>query len=386
MSDPRVLLISAPGLLGPDLMQMADAGGVTALQGMMDHGALGFVRQEEGADVTQQIWTIATGFAPDVHGVPGPYGVMPGGTGIYPIGRANSRCMPFWEVSARQGSRSCCIAWSGTRDSDETNLCVFTDDVGVAFGTERQSWPILPGTTNEPDMEAALVDLRVHPGEIMAQEIDFFVPSTTAPIIRRAMAQALAAAATVQAVALHVLGTRRFSVVAVHFDYLDRIRRLRARAPRLVPITAVAQAHRFFDLLMANLRRALTEHTTLILATTPARDRAENVVPGVLIMEGPNVRSDVLIGDVRLTDIAPAALQCIGAAVPEAWLPMPWESAWRALTPVQSCAMELVTPLDDEGSAWEQVQRLGLKPRPPLAPFRRQIESLIAKASWRSPD
>lgn len=361
-------------------MQMVDSGRLATLGEMIERGALGFVRGEAGADVTQQVWTIATGFPEDVHGVPGPYAVMPEETGIYPIGRGDSRCLPFWEVSARQGLRSCALAWPGTRDSDEENLCVVTEDIAVALGPDRFSWPIMPGTATDRDMDAALFALRVHPTEITADDLEFFAPGLSGPPLRRALAQAIASAATVQAAAMHVLGTRSFRVVAVHYDFLDRIRRLHSRAPQHFPITVIAKAYRFFDALLANLRHALPEHCTLILATVPARESAECVVPGVLLLEGPNVKPDALIGDAQLADIAPTALHCAGGAVPQSWLPLPWKSAYKTGTPVETCSMDLIDPPQQLESAWQQVQHLGFRARIPLAPFRRQIEQLAAKA------
>ena len=369
------LLLSVPGLLAEDLMPLIDAGKLPRLRDLIEGGALGFVREAPGTNITQQVWTIATGVAPEAHGVPGPYAVMPGKCGIHPIGRDDSRAAPLWEVSARQGLRSCAIAWPGTQDSGGGDLRVVTDDIHVPFGAGRAAWPLLPGIVHPNDWEAALRDLRVHPTEIASAEVDFFVGESGEPAERYRIAEAVAAAATVQAVTLHALADGGFRLIASHFDFLDRLRRLRSGAPEHIPPMALASGYRFLDLLAGHLRRTRPE-ATLILAS-PSAPRGPGVIaPGLLILNGPDVAADVLLGDVSLRDVAPAALHCAEAALPKNLSLPAWERAWKIAKPIREAPSEALS--QDEPAAWalEEMRRLGLQPTPLLASFRRQIERL----------
>jgi hypothetical protein len=330
------LLLSVPGLLAEDLMPMIDGGKLPHLRQLIEGGALGFTREAPAANLTRDLWTLATGLAPEAHGVPGPYALMPGGSGIRPIGRDDARAAPLWEVSARQGIKSCAIAWPGTHGSVGDDLLVVTEDIHVPFGAGRAAWPLLPGIVHPMEQEPALRDLRVHPTEIAAAEIDFFVGESGEAAERYRIAEAAAAAATVQALTLQALGNGGCRVIASHFDFLDRLRSLRSGAPERVPAQALARGYRFLDLLVGHLRRARPE-ATLLLVSPSARRAPGEIAPGLLILNGPNIAADVLLGDVSLREVAPATLHCARAPVPKNWRLPAWERAWKIAPPVREC-------------------------------------------------
>lgn len=374
MPDRIGVVVSVPGLLADDLLPLADSPALESLRLMIESGVLGLVGASPSANVTQQLWTLATGQPPSIHGVPGPFAAMPLRTGLYPIGRRNSRNRPFWELSAIQGLKSCCLAWPGTRDTSVRDLFVVTDDIHSATGSSREAWPLLPGCANGRETE--LLDLRVHPSEVSSGDIDFFVGRSDAPGLRAEIARAIAAAATVQALLLYALGAREWRLIAVHFDFLDRIRRLASRSGRMAG-TMIARGYRFFDLLLRNLRRELSQNHVLIVVAPPARRGVQHVSGGALILEGSGIEQDVLVGDVELIDIAPTALHVVGADIPSALPGRPLSGAWKAFAPPRIRQSTQYSHGASDRWALSEVSRLGLHAARPLASVQRQVDEML---------
>ena len=370
MTGRRTVLIAIPGLLAADVLSGVDTGGLPAMRGLIEGGTSGAIAGG-GASMVANAWTVATGTP--AHGVFAPFVPMPGQAGLYPVARDAGLRRPAWEVAADDGIGACSVAWPGTGYASNTAALVVGDGIHAAFGTCRGAWPLLPGICNLPQHGAALRDLRVHPGEITAELVDFLAGRGADARVGGLVRQAIAASATVQAVLTHTLAAAEVRLVCGYFDLLDRVRRLPEPDPRR-RARLLASSMRFIDHMLAALLKASGADTVTCLVAPPAAV-GDTVAEGLVALSGPGIRADALLNGARLVDVAPTVLASVNAAVPgdlpgrvlDAWVTRPEP----AVGPVVPGAM-----LDRSGWAWSEVCRLGLTPPRPFGAFRLGIEGL----------
>jgi hypothetical protein len=315
LNKPRTVLVSAPGFQAPRASHILEAGLIDEIGRMAASGAFGAFASLPGESIAQDLWSIATGMTSQTHDAAWPNENMPTHAGESHAETVQTGCPPLWEISARQNIESCAIAWPGVAPPACSHLLVVTDKIHIPFGTSHRNWPMLPGAVYCSRHEAAILGLRVHPGEIPEIDLDYMMNGMSDPVLRNAMRNAIAAAATVQAITLDLLARNRHSVIAVHFDILNRVRCMQG-VTRKTAANVILRAHQFFNLLIGNLRSMLCGNTMLIIVSPPTRDAAAGVHPGGILIWGAGIEPHTQLVDPRMEDIAPTALQIVGCAIP----------------------------------------------------------------------
>jgi hypothetical protein len=323
LTKHRTILVSAPGLEASKLPCMIEAGLFGEISRMAESGTFGLFRSLPAANAAQDLWGIATGVTLQKDSAARSATEAPAGL-VY------SRRPPLWEVSAQQDIESCSIAWPGATESYSNHLLVVTDKIHIPFGSSHRNWPLLPGSVNCREYQAPILGLRVHPSEVPECDLDYMLNGLSDPVLKNVLRNAVAAAATVQAITLDVIAKKRHSVIALHFDILDRVRCLQG-VVRQDATTLTLRAHQFFDLLIGNLRSMLSRNAVLIIVSPPTRGAAGDVSPGAVIIWGAGVEPNILLDDPHLEDIAPTALHIVDCALPQFWSGRPLVQAGRAV-------------------------------------------------------
>lgn len=322
MRKPCAVVVSAPGLGAAGQLGIADSKLLGQLGRMAEGGAFGLIRGVPAANVTQDLWLIATGLTLRELGGGGSDPGIPPKTATNPAGLIYSDRQPFWEISALQNSESCSIAWPGARNSNADHLLVVTDEVHTPFGSSRRNWPLLPGSVNRSEYRSQILDLRVHPSEVPESDVDHMLNGLPDLVLRNATRNLISATATIQAITLDVIAKRRHTLIALHFDILDQMRLLQGVALHHAA-AVITRAHEFFDMLVGNLRSTLPSNGVLIIVSPPTWNVAGGVCPGAVIISGAGFEPNTLLEDPRPEDIAPTALYIADCALPQSWFGRP---------------------------------------------------------------
>jgi hypothetical protein len=324
LANIRTVLISVPGLESPKSPRMLESQSLREVSRLAENGTFGLIQSFPGPNLTSDLWGIATGLIP-ANGAAAISSIE------FPEGFDYSRRPPLWEVSAQQDFESCSIAWPGARESNSKHLLVVTDKIHIPFGSSYKNWPLLPGSVSCREYEAPILGLRVHPREVPECDLDYMLSGAPDPVLKSALRNAVAATATVQAIALDVMAKNRHRVIALHFDILDRIRRLQG-LPQSDASILTLRAHQFLDLLIGNLRSMLSRNAVLTIVSPPTLGFSGDVLPGTVIVCGAGIEANVLLDNPQLNDVGPTVLHAIGCALPQTWSGRPLVQTERPVT------------------------------------------------------
>lgn len=329
MHKPCAILLSAPGLGGEKSKRMMEVGPLIETGKVARQGAFGALKNVPSPTMAHDLWTIATGTSPytDVMTQVDLGILMKEGTNV-PLGERDiSRNMPLWEVCAGQGVKSCCIAWPGLRMSRSDHLLTVTDAIHIPLGSSHRMWPLLPNSVNQHEYQETIARLRVHPTDIPEHDVDYLLNKSNDLFMRGIMRNALAAAATVQAITLDIMAKGAFRLILLHLDILDHLRRLQIGGQPMSPVV-VARVYQFFDLLVGNLRGLLSRNATLIIVSPSARAAGGDITPGLLVLFGTGIGEHIL-SEHRLEDVAPTVLWLLDCVAPKSCRGRPLVEAWQ---------------------------------------------------------
>lgn len=374
MNPVRLLIVSAPGLLFDDIMGTRLGDRTPLLQRRRRPGICRPLQRAVAADMTQQVWSIATGKAPHDHSVGGAFASMPGQRGLHPIGRRTSKFRPFWELASRQHVETAVVAWPGTQDTDvgAAPLLVVTDDIHVPLGSDRDRWPLLPGIVSDSTFDDHCAEARIHPTQIDTGAVAPFCSGDPTPELVAVMRTALAGCRTVVNVAEALLNSGRFSLMVVHLDFLDRMRRIRGRFPR-ISASFLQLCYQFVDDQLQRLCQLVRPDSSIMVIGAPARREPKHDAPGafLLLHEAANFALDQCPCDIF--DIAPTALHALGAPIPSRWPGRPMIENWLRTETAKYQDLDVLSPNPDAEWIAEQVQLAPAGSTPLLLPFRSQL-------------
>jgi predicted AlkP superfamily phosphohydrolase/phosphomutase/tetratricopeptide (TPR) repeat protein len=350
----NVLLIGWDAADWKIIRPLLAAGMMPALQALIEGGVSGDITTLQ-PPLSPMLWTsIATGKRPFAHGVFGFTEPDPASGGIRPVTSLPRRVKAVWNILSQHGLRSNIVGWWPSHPAEPINGVMVSNRYQEApprGGGARESWPMPADTVHPPRLSATLTDLRVHPDELVSDQILAFAPKLaglTAADIRqreheriRALKRSVARSASIQAAAMHLIEAEPWDFMAVYFDAIDQIGHdfMRFHPPRQGWIAAsdfdlyagvVNAAYRFHDMLLGALLRsaAVTPETTVLLISDHgfhsdhlrvmhmprafAGPAVEHRDHGILIARGPGIRAGERIQSASLLDVAPTLLQLFG--------------------------------------------------------------------------
>ena len=161
---------------------------------------------------------------------------------------------------------------------------IVSDRFARAANPFGEPWPLEPGSVSPTRVTSRLAELRIHPGDLCAEQLRPFIPGLAEVDPARdhrpaASAAALAEAVTVHAAATWVLEHEPWDFLAVHYAGLeplcDQFLRLRpaAAAGRVragwceLYGEVVSAGYRFFDKMLARLIELAGDDATVMLVS-----------------------------------------------------------------------------------------------------------------------
>ncbi len=354
MPEPRRLL-----LVGWDaadwqvIHPLIDAGRMPNLRRLVEGGVCGNLATLSPC-LTPMLWTsVATGMLAERHGVLGFAKVSADGLRVEPTGSGDLREPPFWRLLEQAGFRTGLVGWPVSHPAEALSVWSVSDRAadGLAWGAEGLK-PVVEGSVSPSELTGFCSDLRVHPCEVGAAELEAFIPGVSAldptqhPRLAT-LAEIVARQATVQSWATALLETEAdgWDFVGVYFDGLDRVGHefMPFRPPCRPGIDpeevqryggVVDAMYGFLDLMLGRLVELAGEGTTVMVvsdhgfrsgadrpAGVPAAGRIEAAGAewhreyGVLVMSGPGIRHDGRVHGATLLDVAPTVLHLFGQPV-----------------------------------------------------------------------
>ncbi|MBE7157406.1 MAG: alkaline phosphatase family protein [Rhodospirillales bacterium] len=236
MSRPPLLVVGWPGADWFRLHPLLDTGEMPTLAALVESGTSGPLTAVEPLSHASLWTTLATGQPAPVHGVLGDTEVDPGTGEIFPVTACSWRAPAYWHTLANDGLRCHVVGWPASHlgASLPHGGVMVTDSYPLPTALPGASgvagWPLLPGTVHatDPEIVAALAELRVSPAEIDAELLAGFVPRwdeldhALDPRPRR-LAMALAETWSVHNATTFLLQTTPPDALFVHYPLLERL-------------------------------------------------------------------------------------------------------------------------------------------------------------------
>jgi predicted AlkP superfamily phosphohydrolase/phosphomutase/Tfp pilus assembly protein PilF len=344
----RVLLIGWDGADWQIIQRLLETGQMPHLEHLIDEGVLGSLAGLRPI-VSPMAWTsVATGKRADRHGVHGFVEERPDGTGVRSVSSLSLGALPLWTILSRSGLPSAVVGWYATHPATGGGDLVVSDAYPRVAGPDFDSWPMPPDAVTPERLRATLRELRVHPADLAAEQLRYFVPEAAridfaldARLSR--LARWLAQCATVHAAATYLAERERWALLAVHYETIDRVCHefMRYRAPRMASVTeedvalygdVVDSCYRFHDMMLGRYMRLVGPETTIVVVSAhgfhsdhlrpthredaPTHDAAPWRRPsGILVARGPGFKRDELVFGASLLDVAPTVLTVLGVPV-----------------------------------------------------------------------
>jgi predicted AlkP superfamily phosphohydrolase/phosphomutase/tetratricopeptide (TPR) repeat protein len=346
----KVLLIGWDAADWKVIRPLLDAGLMPSLQALIDGGVSGAITTLHPA-LSPMLWTsIATGKRPFEHGVFGFTEPDPATGGIRPVTSLARKVKAVWNIFSQHGLRSNVVGWWPSHPAEPITGVMVSNQYQEATGTPER-WT-LPADAIYPErLSAALTELRVHPDELVSEQVLAFAPKlagvTPTDIRTRererilALKRCVARSASIQAAAAHLIDAEPWDFMAVYFDAIDQFGHnfMRFHAPRQDWIApedfdlyqgVVSAAYQFHDTMLGALLRspAVTSDTTVLVLSDhgfhsdhlrvthmprafggPAVEHRDH---GMLVARGPGIRAGEQIRGASLLDVAPTLLTLFG--------------------------------------------------------------------------
>ena len=146
------------------------------LEALVENGAMGDLYQPPPHVPALAFTTLATGKPPGRHRIlanwePDPLTAFPRA-----ISRASLRAKPIWEILEDAGLRAHVCNWPATHPAPLLRGGAVSNLFAPATTALPRDWPLVANAVHPPESETALTGLRVHPADIAAADLRYFVP------------------------------------------------------------------------------------------------------------------------------------------------------------------------------------------------------------------
>ena len=332
-----------------DLIEpLLDAGELPHLNRIIESGVMGRLVTLD-PPIPPLTWTsVATGQMPQDHGVLGLEEPADNGLDVRPFSSESRRCYAIWNILTDAGKPCHVIGWPATAPAEPVNGVMLSSGWDAPVGNRDAPWPFPADIVSPTEFAENAAELRMHPGELSVGDLRSFIPglepaeANNNPAILR-LGQAIAIAASRQAVATYLMENEPWRFLAIYFPALDEITRyfIEFHPPKMVHLpddrferfrNVINQAYRFHDQMLGRLIELAGPESTVILCSTsgvltkeqravPEPDKAisyagHHRAAGIFFLAGPNIKKDELIYGATICDVAPTILTLLGESVP----------------------------------------------------------------------
>ncbi|MEE9494505.1 MAG: alkaline phosphatase family protein [Gammaproteobacteria bacterium] len=347
MSAPlteKVLLIGWDAADWKIISPLMDEGKMPNLERLVSRGVMGNLATLYPV-LSPMLWTsIATGKRAGKHGIHGFTEPDPQTGGIRPITSLGRKTKAIWNILNQNGLKSNVIGWWPSRPVEPINGVMVSNHYHQTTGKRGADWPLSHEDIHPPQLIKPLSELRIHPGELEAEQILPFVPlahKVDQKTDRRigTVAKLLAECASVHAAATAIMQLEPWNFMGVYFDAIDHFCHgfMRYHPPRLEWVSetdyeiykdVINGAYQFHDLMLGTYMQLAGDDTTIIIVSDhgfhpdhlrprqlpnePAGPASEHRPFGIFAACGPGIKHDDLVFGASLLDITPTVLTLLG--------------------------------------------------------------------------
>ncbi len=332
---------------------LLEAGALPALASLVERGVMGNVATLQPA-LSPMLWTsIATGKLADQHGVLGflEPDRLNSATGVRPVSAASRRAKAFWNLLDASGLDAHVVNWYASHPAEPLRGVTVSNRFFEGRHPAQHEWSAPAGAVSPAELAEPLAALSVGTGDIGDEQLRRFLPSLD-EIDRRVdrrpflLAEQIARAASVQAVATAILQNEPWDFLGVYFDGIDVLGHyfMPYHPPRMPGVSErdfalygpiMTHVYQFHDLLLARLLGLAGPDATVIVvsdhgfhsgpqrppvtgAENPAAlDAAWHRTFGMFCAAGPGLRRDERVYGASILDVAPTVLTLFGLPVGE---------------------------------------------------------------------
>ena len=404
---PRIVVIGWDGADWEAVRELIDKGRMPHLARLVAEGTSGRLRTFEPM-LSPLIWTsIATGKEPPAHGVLDFLTVDQSTGTIVPITSNKRRTKALWNILGDYGLRSGFVGWLVTFPAEKVSGHIVSDRVSILSFAQHKEIDTSPpeGKTYPQHLYEEIEHLIVQPGEISDETVRERFDLETLPEEDKLkqLRGTLAQTETYRRITLQLLERQDVDLFATYFEAIDAISHLFIRyAPPLMPGTSeedlrsygqiIEHTYAYLDEILGEIVEQLPDGTTVYVVSDHGFKMGDERIlfedssmknqyaadwhrdNGILVVQGPGVRSGQAINDAHVFDITPTILAQLGIpsgrdmpgrALVEIWkpddapgVPEPVETHDGRGWPEASDNTEFSSSADDE-KLKEKLQALG---------------------------
>ena len=373
----KVLLIGWDGADWKVASKLMDEGKMPTLQKFVSEGVMGNISTLYPV-LSPMLWTsIATGKRAHKHGIHGFAEPDPQTGSVRPITNLGRKVKAIWNILNQNGKKCNVVGWWPSHPAEPINGVMVSnhfqslaakpaeqkqqknkeapgtvgDETGSNLneekGKDKRTWPMRPGTVHPADLAAQLAKFRMHPREVVSEQILPFVPDAAKVDQEKdkrlnGLAKIIAETTSIHAVASALMQHEPWDFMGVYYDAIDHFCHgfMKYHPPREEWIPeedfemykyVIETAYVFHDMMLATLLTLAGDDTTVILMSDhgfhpdhlrpqmignePAGPADEHRQFGILAMKGPGIKKDELVFGASLLDITPTVLSMFGLPI-----------------------------------------------------------------------
>lgn len=322
-----------PGADWKSILPMLDRGGLPHLRNLIDKGVVGKLRSVQPRNQSSVWASVATGKYPHCHGVVSDLEPADGSQAVFrPVSRYACTARTLWHILSQQGRRSLVVGWPATFPAEQIAGAIITPEFVMTDWRGKAPFE----SVTPFDLADELADLRIHPSEIDGLDLVAFVPKLAQ--LREAkdprlsqLAEHVAQAATLQAIAVKLMQTRNWEYASIYFSSVYEIAKgfVNYQAPKTSFVSdsdfdmfqnVVEASYFLHDVMLGHLSRLAGDDATILVMSDEgvhagerrtdelAISQPEHIEPGILVMAGPEIEEDKLVYGSSILDITPTLL------------------------------------------------------------------------------
>lgn len=342
---PRIVVIGWDGADWEVVDELIDKGRMPHLARLLEEGISGRLRTYEPM-LSPLIWTsIATGKEPPAHGVLD-FLALDERTGtIAPITSDKRRTKALWNILGDFGLRSGFVGWLVTFPAENVSGYIVSERVSILSFAQLKEIDASPpeGKTYPQHLYEEIEHLIVQPGEVSDATVRerFDLEALPEDDKLTQLRGTLAQTETFRRITLQLLERQDVDLFATYFEAIDAISHLFIRyAPPLMPGTSaedlriygqiVERTYVYLDEILGEIVEQLPNGTTVYVVSDHGFKIGDERIPfedssmknqyaadwhrdnGILVVQGPGVRSGQVLDDAHVFDITPTILAQLG--------------------------------------------------------------------------
>jgi predicted AlkP superfamily phosphohydrolase/phosphomutase/tetratricopeptide (TPR) repeat protein len=342
---PRIVVIGWDGADWQAVRDLIDKGRMPHLARLVEQGASGRLRTYEPM-LSPLIWTsIATGKEPPAHGILDFLTVDESTGTIVPITSDKRRTKALWNILGDYGLRSGFVGWLVTFPAEQILGHIVSERVSILSFAQHRDIDTSPpeGKTYPQHLYEEIKPLIVQPGEVSDETVRerFGLEALPAEDKLSPLRGTLAQTETYRRITLQLLERQDVDLFATYFEAIDAISHLFIRyTPPLMPGTSeedlrsygqiIEYTYAYLDGILGEIVEQLPHGTTVYVVSDHGFKMGEERIlfedssmqkqyaadwhrdNGVLVVQGPGVRSGQAIDDAHVFDITPTLLAQLG--------------------------------------------------------------------------